>query len=93
MKITIRTGTGTIRCVLPYNGCAHVEAEGACPHCNEQPFLARCPSIDRHDYDTFYGQAHCVKCGARVGEMRATVSTIFGIDEDDCVLNGRPRVY
>lgn len=32
-------------------------------------------------------------CGAELGTMRARVSMIFGIEEDERVLNGRARVY
>jgi hypothetical protein len=32
-------------------------------------------------------------CGQEVGEVRAELSTIFGLEEDRAVLNGRARVY
>ncbi len=46
-----------------------------------------------HDYDTYRSSAYCADCQSRVGELVARVATIFGIDEDIRVLNGRCRVY
>lgn len=47
----------------------------------------------RHDHDTHYADAHCLACSAHIGTIEVTVSTIFGIEEDESVLNGRVRVY
>ena len=43
---------------------------------------------------TVTGTARCAKCAEEVGgELVVELDTIFGLDEDRAVLNGRPRVY
>ncbi len=42
---------------------------------------------------TYKSQALCAECAAARGELVVTVSTIFGIEEDERVLYGRARVY
>lgn len=73
-------------------------ALGTCPGCRASPFGVRgagmCvegPSGERRD--TYAARASCTACGAPCGVLRAVVSTLFGIDEDNAVLCGRPRVY
>lgn len=82
-------------CRLPFDGADHVVIEGApCPHCGLSPWTARGKGIAAHDYDTYYADAKTRCCGARVGQMRTKVSTLFGIEEDEAVLlRGRCRVY
>jgi hypothetical protein len=43
--------------------------------------------------DTYEADAFCVGCGEQVGVLRAKVETIFGLEEDEAVLNGRWKVY
>ena len=65
-----------------------------CPGCSAAPLRVqgRDRTIGGHDY--YRADGFCADCGARVGEIRAYVSTIFGLDEDERVLvHGRPRVY
>jgi len=77
---------------LPYDGAAHVEIE-ACPACREAPAKVAGEGVSHHDHDTYYAPARTLCCGAR-GELRTTVSTVFGIEEDEAVLlRGRARVY
>jgi hypothetical protein len=96
MKITLKLAQPgpTLTATLPFNGADHVEvANEECPTCHGgQPLLVAGKNI-RHDHDTYRSDAHCLCCGAYVGELRAKVDTIFGIDEDEAVLNGRCRVY
>lgn len=73
---------------LPYTGADHVTI-AACPGCKEAPAKVAGSGISHHDHDTYYAPSRTLCCGAR-GELRTTVSTIFGIEED---LGGRPRVY
>ena len=95
MKITLQIGKRTLEAKLPYEGAPHVAVEGhSCPKCRPAvtPLLLR--GVYRHyDHDTYYSDAHCVACGTHVGELRAKVETIFGIEEDTRVLHGRCRVY
>lgn len=44
-------------------------------------------------HDTYTSNASCFDCDAPVGRLVVTVDTIFGIEEDEAVLHGRPRVY
>jgi hypothetical protein len=50
----------------------------------------RRPSADDRAWEC---DAHCLACKAHVGTLRAEMSTLFGVREDEAVLNGRPRVY
>jgi hypothetical protein len=85
MKITIKHDGKTYRARQPFAGADHVVAYGVC--CGR--ITGRNP---REDHDTVTSDAFCV-CGKAVGTIRVKVSTIFGIEEDRAVLNGRARVY
>ena len=95
MRVTLALLDGTVvRVPTPMPGTDRAVAPCACPACGAPaPIEVRGRGIGRHDHDTHYAQAEHVQCGALVGELRATVDTLFGIDEDRRVLNGRPRVY
>ena len=47
----------------------------------------------RRGHDEYVAVARCYGCKAFCGTLYAKVDTIFGIEEDDAVLNGRARVY
>ena len=66
---------------------------GACPLCGEDPLPVQGHGQHIEDHDTYAACGHCAVCTERVGVIRARVSTIFGLAEDERVLNGRPRVY
>ncbi len=74
-----------------------VKGEKKCPACKvEHP--EGLPVAGRHNriasHDTYEAEAHALCCGARIGLIRVTVSTIFGLEEDELVLHhGRCRVY
>ncbi len=63
-----------------------------CPSCRAEDAEVRGTGITHHDHDTYYARAVASCCGA-VMRMETKVSTLFGIEEDNAVLNGRPRVY
>ena len=44
-------------------------------------------------FDYYRASGFCKECRAPVGEIRAYMDTLFGVEEDDRVLNGRCRVY
>lgn len=92
MKISLHRDETEIACTMPYDGAKFVVAEGACPQCKCSPYKIQ-GGETTHDFDTYRARAWCVGCGARAGELRVTVSTLFGIDEDEAVLHGRARVY
>lgn len=77
---------------VPFLGCDFVIVDGACPHCEAEPFKAQGRGMS-HDHDTYYAQARCLGCDKAVGQIELHVSTVFGIEEDERVLNGRCRVY
>ncbi len=45
------------------------------------------------EHDRYTGTAECVRCRTAVGPMEVVVSTLFGLEEDRRVLQGRCRVY
>ena len=65
-----------------------------CPDCGASPLrvqgTGRRVSADDRAYEA---DGYCAACRAHVGTIRAEVSTLFGIHEDEAVLYGRPRVY
>jgi len=95
MKITLVTDSGErLSMREPYPDAGHVvpskDIDTPCPHC-ELPLQARCP-VFTTGHDTMRGRAVCA-CGEGVGTLTVKVETIFGIEEDNRVLNGRCRVY
>lgn len=67
-------------------------ADCACPGCSAPlRVLGSGREIGGHDY--YRAKGFCASCRAYVGEIRAYVDTIFGLEEDERVLHGRPRVY
>lgn len=98
MKIyltNIPTGDKRRRCMAPYEGADHAVVDGACPLCKAQPFKvqgtgARPSSDDR----AREASAVAVCCGRAVGTIRAEADTLFGMREDQAVLeHGRCRIY
>jgi hypothetical protein len=76
---------------LPYPSAKHVEIEAACSGCGSKFIAGGESSVESHDM--YRAQAACVGCKAACGVLRVQVSTLFGIEEDNRVLNGRCRVY
>jgi len=64
-----------------------------CPSC-ERPLFVRGDGRRVSRCDRYYvARGYCTECDALVGEIRAYPATLFGIEEDERVLNGRTRVY
>jgi hypothetical protein len=78
----------------PFHNADHLIVNGACPLCGADPFPV-IGKIDEqtHTHDTTTAPALSRCCGLRVGTMTVHLSTIFGREEDNAVLNGRPRAY
>lgn len=95
MKIShIDQGGKRTPAALPYDGADHVVVERACPNgeCRDTPMKVRArESLTNHDI--IVGVAFCLCCKRAVGTLEVKVSTIFGVEEDRRVLNGRVRVY
>lgn len=86
---------GHKRVLLPpaSEGMSSVEVKGeTCPHCKEPLKVAGAKMrIGGHDFYT--AEAGCISCGAYLGELRAYISTIFGLEEDRRVLSSGVRIY
>ena len=95
MKITIHIeGRGRRSARLPYQGAEHVLMAGACPACGaDGPALFGDRPEQGHDRYTATAVHVGADCGAAIGTMVVEFDTLFGIEEDERVLNGRPRVY
>lgn len=91
MRVVLKLTDGRTVTLRP--GSTRAEAECSCPACGEA-LAVRGDGRKRSDCDRYYfARGFCVTCGAGVGEIRAYPSTLFGIEEDERVLNGRARVY
>lgn len=66
----------------------------ACPRCGRREAVRVQGSGKRiAGHDVYEADGFAVCCGAPLGTIRAQVSTIFGLEEDERVLRGRARVY
>jgi len=98
MKIfLIREGEPKTTLRLPFSGCPHVVLDAPCPACGaEHPEGTQVqggdavPSEDDRAYEAV---AMAVCCRGRVGILRVEMETLFGVREDEAVLNSRARVY
>jgi hypothetical protein len=94
VRITCEVNGKVLSCCAPHAACAHVEADVDCHGCERKgPLEIVGTGNVVRGFDTYTTQAKTLCCGAVLGELRVTVSTIFGIEEDERVLNGRARVY
>ncbi|MGN6107827.1 MAG: hypothetical protein ACTHU0_22155 [Kofleriaceae bacterium] len=90
MKVTLVDVSGRVVTAHPRGSVAEIEK---CPSCGVEPCFVRGSSL-HYDHDTYYATATAKCCAQQVGELRAKVATIFGIEEDRNVLvHGRARVY
>ena len=98
MKLTV-TIDGVERRLDPETESARVLDLATCPRCGYKPHPERGvrvqgkgKRITGHDVYEADGYAAC--CGQPLGTIRAVVSTVFGVEEDERVLyHGRCRVY
>lgn len=88
MQITVNG----LEAELPYDGATHVVVRGKCPGCGCEPFHAQGHADIERGHDTYSCSSSC-GCGHPSGRMVVTFSTLFGLEEDERVLNGRARVY
>jgi len=93
MKIWIELNEQKIEATRPFEGSDFVEAKTDCPHCKASAPIKVQGGESFHDHDTYTCAAFCVGCKGSLGKMKVQVDTIFGIEEDNRVLNGRWRVY
>lgn len=82
---------------LPIPKEKHVQSVapgGPCPFCGAIDY--RVHGEDRHiseDDRAYESVACCCTCNKRVGTLRLNTDTLFGLHEDEMVLNGLARVY
>lgn len=84
-------------CSLPYEEAPHLIVEGACPCCKDPKpeFCIRGDqqSMVQSPQFVFYCVAYCTDCMQPVGTLQVQSESLFGLEEDQLVLHGRPRVY
>jgi len=93
MKITLHKDDGGIFVgKLAFREAESVDFKTLEAHCGGEYLTVRGgdPTVD---YDTYTSKAVCAVCGEHLGTLKVKVSTLFGIEEDQRVLNGRARVY
>jgi len=100
MKIVFRPTTGPqLPAKLPFEGCDYIIVGDACPGCaaSVKDYAGKIqgvPGTMIRGYDTYTSDARCVGCETILGKIVVTMSTIFGLEEDERVLvHGRARVY
>ncbi len=100
VRITIAVDGTTHKVVQPYDGAdrAHVPSLATCPRCARKADDAglAVAGYDKHiaSHDTYQAHGYALCCRQALGTITATVSTIFGLHEDEAVLvRGRCRVY
>jgi len=94
MKIELKVSEGDVRvCEHLYADAEYVVPTGECPQCKAKPWAVSggTPVVQGHDTQTAPAWTRC--CGKPAGSLVVTVSTLFGIEEDERVLHGRCRVY
>lgn len=96
MKVTFTNHAGNVYKLKPDEGSTTIGTKETCPHCNTENVRVKGTgqSIDPNSpRDTYRADAVCDSCGEPVGVLRVKMDTLFGIEEDERVLNGRARVY
>lgn len=97
MRVTLTVQEDDVRATLPDSpherggDCALVA--GACPRCRVEPFAVQGGGMHIESHDTYAADAACAACKARVGTLRARMSTLFGLEEDERVLGSCVKVY
>lgn len=94
MKVTVIDSATNVRHRATVAGNRKYVTIERCPVCGAEPGeVAGIRGTQSHDHDTYRAEAATICCDTRLGTIEMRVSTVFGIDEDEAVLNGRPRVY
>lgn len=81
------------RAITSTSGSPVGTAAGKCPGCGAEPFLVQGGNLRRKDDRTLMADGRCVACRDPVGYIYAKPDTLFGLEEDARMLNGRCRVY
>lgn len=103
ISITIDEKKHTVRLPYPSSREAIVDDIHECPACGVKfpldgqgqpfpPFKVKGKNA-RHTHDTYVSDGVALCCERYVGKLEMKVDTIFGIEEDERVLNGPWKVY
>lgn len=77
----------------PYQDAMFVRVP-TCPICKREPADVQGKNPRWLDEETCESDATCLDCQKPVGTLRVVLGTLFGLEEDERVLNsGRWRVY
>lgn len=99
VRVTIEIGGRKYVAKQPFANADHVVIAGVkkCPACGEtfeEGIKAMGSGKHIENHDTYKATGHAKCCGQVIGTLRATVDTIFGLEEDEAVLlRSRCRVY
>jgi hypothetical protein len=88
--VRLYVGDETYECSAPHPEAPFVEAAGWKCRCGSDRVRGGKP---QRGHDEYISDAACAECRAPAGRLVAKVETLFGIEEDIAVLNGRCRVY
>ena len=93
MKVTVTIrDREPVEVPTPRPGVEVLEVQAECPSCCAVPLLVSGAGIARDDR-SYRAIAVCRGCGEKVGTIEAKPDTVFGLEEDERVLNGPWRVY
>jgi len=103
MKITIVLTNGKRHTARQlYQGSSYVVIATKCPHGCAAPVNATRDEVQlkvsgtgikHRTHDTYFADAVALCCMRKIGTIETKVETIFGIEEDERVMNGPWRVY
>jgi len=94
VKIEFTLDSINYKAILPSQNSKYVEIEELTCECNLQKLQVlgdETKQIIHFNY--INAPAHCNNCGVYKGQLKVTIDTLFGLEEDNAVLNGRARVY
>lgn len=84
MKLTLKPASGGPALKLVASE-AFATADVPCPHCKATPLRVQGTGKRIASHDTYAAEAVAMCCDRHVGEIRAQVSTLFGLEEDERV--------
>lgn len=93
MKLHVTIADEPRTASLPYESAPFVDVSGGCPSCGADLRVIGDVTRQVIGHDTITAPALATCCRAEVGTLRVEFNTIFGLEEDAAVLNGRARVY
>jgi hypothetical protein len=94
MKIILTTQDNSVHELEPPPaGASDVGTPLTCPHCHKGLRIFGRHGTKSRGHDYIEETALCSICQKPVGRIRVIIPSLFGLEEDKRVLNGRCRVY